>query len=1281
MESETTLSEKDTRLKGSRNAMPGIPDGLALLEEPTRLSRSKIWDLQRSWYENQGPAAWSLEAVPNFPTTNNFIARAFARQIEAFLRDAADTGLDADEPIYLLELGAGSGRFGFHCLHALLERTDLDKRRICYVLTDLAASNVELWRQHPQLVPLAERGVLDFARFDAETDDRLTLLQSGDELVPGSQRNPVVAIANGVFGSLRQDAFAVVDGRLLECRLTLTGRPGVAANGWSSLDGLHIDHEYRPVDLPYYDDPFLDDLLEEYRQKLGSGHVTLPLAAWNAVRRLSKLSPRGLLLLTADMGRTSLDALRDAPPPHPSRHGGIALEVNDHALGRWIERLGGEVLRSRTPHALVAVQACLLGDVGETPKTRRAAADTLDNLDPDAFFALKRHLDRYLDEMTLDEVLAYLKLAAWDAHVTRLALPRLQELATAGLRPFEGKALANAVERIWAAHLHLGEAFDLAFELGTVLEATWLHGPAIELFQRSLERYGEHTATFFNLALCHFRLREWRPAHQCIARALDLDPDNAAARELQLKIQAAVEQGMKEPIEDNASVAVKKDVAISVAAYASNLEHLRGELALLNLRLRKEIARWRTTHPPEASPEELAGSRLTDLGADVALDGLGDAAELLGAPGGDPFATLAPRSALHAERERAAEDAGVHLCLPEIVRLFGLDDFERGAVVLALAPELDHRYERLFGYLNDDMQRRFPTVRLALRIFAAAPEERATRASRFDEEAPLRARRLLRIFREETSFPVVDRARGLRLEPGLRAVLLGEPDGLAADPHLTTALEPHDPGKEPPVGDEVPDRAAVDELRALLEDRPEPSPILHLHGPDNLLTRHVAAHLTSGPILVLRGATVAATADPEDVVARALRETILTGKALLVEQADALRQEGKPAQALRRLLTAKGTPPRLLATAEAWPLPELDLEAPVLSLQVKAPDLGARQELWRRALGELAEGLDVAALADRFRLMSAQIDRAARDVRSRWRDGSPEELGRKLFAACRAQCSVSLEGLAQRIESIHTWDDLIVPRQVEAKLRSIEHWLRFRHVVYGEWGFADRVSVGRGMAAMFAGPSGTGKTMAAGILGRALDLDLYRIDLSSVISKYIGETEKNLSKIFDTAQAANAILFFDEADALFGKRSDVKDSHDRHANIEVSYLLQRMESFDGISILATNIKDNLDVAFARRLQTIVEFPFPSVADRERMWRRLLTEQVPQAADVDLPALAQQFALSGGSIKNCALDAALAAAAEEKAVAMRHLVRAVAREYEKLGKPVAGAAFGRWENLV
>jgi len=880
-------------------------------------------------------------------------------------------------------------------------------------------------------------------------------------------------------------------------------------------------------------------------------------------------------------------------------------------------------------------------------------------------------LIRHLGEMPLSEVLAYLALSRWDTEVAQLCLPRLQELAGAGLPADEREALADAADRIWAGHPHPGGPFDLAFELGSLLATAGLSLQAIPYFERSLEQYGEHTATRFNLGLCHSRLAEWEAARLCCRRALELDGGNEGARALLLRLDAG-SAGESEP-----STAPSPRRERRPEAYGSNLEHLQGELELLNARLESEVARWRATHPPESTQHQLMGFQLSDLGADVTLASLALAT-------GEPGARLAPQAALHGERERAALAAGVPLRLPELARRLGLDGFERAVLLLALAPELDQRYERLFGYLNDDMHRRYPTVEHALRLFLADREERHARRQTFAEAGTLRARRLLRLSEDEGPLPPVWRSRGLRLETRTLGFLLDRDPLTAPEPELDPFLERlagDGSGAPPAVGGEAA-RNGIAELRDFLAHASAPAPIVSLDGPDPLLLRQVAAHLAgAGGLLVLRGAAVAAAGDPEDKVARALREVELSGAALLVEEAAALRQEGRPSLALLRLLTAPCSRPRLLAAAAPWPLPEPCMAVPTLALHVPAPDHASRVELWRRALAGVPLEVDLGELAGRFRLRSAQIAGAASRIRAQLRsragEGAPSSLpaGRgEVFAACRAQCFVSLEGLAERISSVHGWDDLVLPDGVKAQLRGIESWLRHRHVVFEDWGFAERVSVGRGMAAMFCGSSGTGKTMAAGILARTLDLDLYRIDLSAVVSKYIGETEKNLARIFDAAEAANAILFFDEADALFGKRSEVKDSHDRHANVEVSYLLQRMESYDGVAILATNLRNNLDVAFARRLQMIVEFPIPSVTDRERIWRRLFTERVPQAPDVDLAFLARQFGLAGGNVKNCAVAAALAAAAEGGPVAMRHLLQAIAREYEKIGKAVPPSLF-------
>ena len=268
-----------------------------------------------------------------------------------------------------------------------------------------------------------------------------------------------------------------------------------------------------------------------------------------------------------------------------------------------------------------------------------------------------------------------------------------------------------------------------------------------------------------------------------------------------------------------------------------------------------------------------------------------------------------------------------------------------------------------------------------------------------------------------------------------------------------------------------------------------------------------------------------------------------------------------------------------------------------------------------------------------------------------------------------------LDGLAQRIEPSATWDDLILPEAQRQILREMASHVRQRATVYERWGFSAKGLRGLGISALFAGASGTGKTMAAEVLAGELRLDLYRIDLSSVVSKYIGETEKNLRRVFDAAELGGAILLFDEADALFGKRSEVKDSHDRYANIEVSYLLQRMEEYRGLAILTTNIKSALDTAFLRRIRFVVQFPFPDAAQRAEIWRRIFPSGTPTEG-IEVAKLSR-LNVAGGNIRNVAINAAFLAAAAREPVRMSHLLRAARTEYAKLEKPLTESETGGW----
>jgi hypothetical protein len=342
-----------------------------------------------------------------------------------------------------------------------------------------------------------------------------------------------------------------------------------------------------------------------------------------------------------------------------------------------------------------------------------------------------------------------------------------------------------------------------------------------------------------------------------------------------------------------------------------------------------------------------------------------------------------------------------------------------------------------------------------------------------------------------------------------------------------------------------------------------------------------------------------------------------------------------------------------------------------------------RLQAWEREMTATfggRNGTDLEGLASQFVLTGGQIRDAVQAARNDLRlrdDSGAVPSSADLFASARSQSQHQLRSLAQHIEPVFSWNDLVLPSATLNQLREVTSAVRHRHIVYTGWGFERRLSLAKGMKALFAGPSGTGKTMAAEVMARELGLDLYKIDLSTVVSKYIGETEKNLDRIFRAAQSSNAIIFFDEADALFGKRSDVKDAHDRYANIEVAYLLQKMEEYDGFVILATNLILNIDDAFKRRVNYTVEFPFPDEHHRELLWRGMFPKQTPLGDDLDFPFLARQFAMSGGNIKNAALAAAFLAAGEGTAVQMRHLIQSVAREWQKLGKLPSAADFKQY----
>ncbi|OJY68489.1 MAG: hypothetical protein BGP12_11610 [Rhodospirillales bacterium 70-18] len=625
-------------------------------------------------------------------------------------------------------------------------------------------------------------------------------------------------------------------------------------------------------------------------------------------------------------------------------------------------------------------------------------------------------------------------------------------------------------------------------------------------------------------------------------------------------------------------------------------------------------------------------------------------AEVLGRPvGGSPQAEAA--------RCRAAMPAPP--ATERLAALFGLDPFASDLVLLAAAVELDGRIAAQVAELDGPAGRSLPSIATAFRALPGA------HWSAFAPGAPLRRWRLIELD-GEARFT----ARCLRLDERVLHFLLGLP---ALDARLEALLRPLPAAA--PGGGRI--GALAERLAVGLAEGPGFA-VLSGRDPSALGEAVAAAAVRLGRVpMRLELAELSGLPSEHEALTRLLqREAALSGLLLVVgaEEADDAALRGVPG------LLARLAPPCVVLARGGVPTGE------VTALRIDCAGLSApeRMEVLRTALGRRA--VDAGALA----AVAGQFDLPAPALRAAAARATAQAPGRRqrgklhpaLWEAARAEARPLLDDLAERLETKASWDDLVLPPAQMTVLRQIAAQVGHRLRVYDQWGFRDRLSSrGLGITALFVGASGTGKTFAAEVIAGALSLDLYRIDLSAVVSKYIGETEKNLRRIFDAAEAGGAVLLFDEADALFGKRSEVKDSHDRYANIEVGYLLQRMESYGGLAVLTTNMKQNLDQAFMRRIRFVVEFPFPGAEERAAIWQRVFPAALPHEG-LD-PARLAQMNLPGGAIRNVALNAAFLAAADGQVVRPAHVLAAARSEYAKLEKPLTGsetrgwAEAGRW----
>jgi hypothetical protein len=714
-------------------------------------------------------------------------------------------------------------------------------------------------------------------------------------------------------------------------------------------------------------------------------------------------------------------------------------------------------------------------------------------------------------------------------------------------------------------------------------------------------------------------------------------------------------------------------------------EYLRTTLAWLDVLLEREVRRWQLAG--QDASDRFRGLRVTEAEVEGLLQlgpgGHWGSLGVLPAEEAIQFETRLSRATL-ARRTIEEEAAGMGFMprLKGIANLFGLNDFEYSALMVCLAPALDLRYERIYGYLQDDITRVNAGVDMILNLLLGGGLSRLEGLPFFGPDARLRKFRLILPVSEPDSVPNGLR-QAFRAAPAVIAWLLNHYSPMAELGENTEFISAYS-------GEDIPETAVFD-----IPGMPSAEvisgvhPLLSLYGSDlrqqEVTARELAFALRRPLLKVNLKAEAAEEATKSgldailEILHPAVRDARMLQAILYIQGFDCIidRDGCIDPSAFHVLQLLNDTV--LISSRETFKFSE-DMpgnDSALMQVEIKGLSSSQRVEFWSELLNGADEGLtraDLETLSGQFMLSSGQMVAAASTALSQALQERRALVATDLFDAARFHSGHHLGELAHKIEPRYRWEDLVLPETPLAMLHELVSMVKTRARVLEEWGLGTKLTASAGVSALFTGPPGTGKTLAAQIIANELSIDLYRIDLSTIVSKYIGETEKNLERIFNEAQTSNAILFFDEADAIFGKRSEVKDAHDRYANIEVGYLLQRMEAYDGVAILATNLRANLDEAFTRRLQFIINFPFPDEEYRRHIWEVLMPPALPLSDDLDLSLMARRFKLAGGNIRNIIVSAAYLAAVNGGRVTMEHLMHGTRREFQKMGRLVQETDF-------
>jgi len=518
------------------------------LEKEVPFAQSVLWDIQSEYYTEKGLEVWnSRGAIPHYVSSNPTVANTYAEIALGFFRDRRIIAPDNTDPIYFLEVGAGSGRFAYHFIKqftALYDKVGATLPPFCYVMTDLSPNNVAYWKEHPRFQPYIERGVVDFAQYDVASTDPIQLEMSGQSLSQGVLSQPLIVIANYILDSIVQELYYFRERNIYECLITTTTtmNPKLAKIG-EIIKTVDLKYTYRKLNPPLYDLPELNTIVDFYRESINASHIYIPTDAIRCIHHLRTVSDAGLMLLTADKSQHTLEQLENRGAPNLVTHGGsFSLTVNYHAIGQYIENAGGQVMFPEQPYfGLNYTTMLLVDEVDRYTETQFAQARFVDRFGPDDFFSIKKHFDETLETMSMRHILAYLRLSHYDARLFFQLVGRLTNQLSM-ISEQEKGALIDALYKIWDMYYYIGERNDLAFELGMILYELDQYQGALTFFHYSTQTHEVDIATLFNMAVCYLQIGEVEQSSELIDKILNLNSTYEPALEFRERIKAVVKE-------------------------------------------------------------------------------------------------------------------------------------------------------------------------------------------------------------------------------------------------------------------------------------------------------------------------------------------------------------------------------------------------------------------------------------------------------------------------------------------------------------------------------------------------------------------------------------------------------------------------------------------------------------------------------------------------------------------------------------------------------------------